>query len=174
MQRIHLAGIALGILVAGCNTGSITAPEPRLEPHSAQHPAQPGAQPAVPLRGSCDLEIQPAQPIGSGLIRQVDVGRCQLAHLGRSTLVSDKVINLVAGTQTTEIVITAANGDVLRGNGAGTNAMIAPGRIAFRVELTFTGGSGRFAGATGSAVSEGTADLASNTSTLNMTGWLEY
>jgi len=52
--------------------------------------------------------------------------------------------------------------------------MIAPGRVAFRVELTFTGGTGRFVGASGEAVSEGEADLANASSTLTMTGWLEY
>jgi hypothetical protein len=174
MRRIPLAGIALGVILAGCDTGSIAGFEPQSEPHFAQHLAQHGAQPAVPLRGSCEMEAQPPEPIAPGVIRQVDVGRCQLSHLGRSTLVSDKVLNLFAGTQTTEIVLTAANGDVLYGNGAGTNTMIAPGRIAFRVELTFTGGTGRFAGASGEAVSEGEADLPSATATLDMIGWLRY
>jgi hypothetical protein len=72
---------------------------------------------------------------------------------------------------TTDVVITAANGDILYGNGAGTNTMIAPGRIAFRTEVTFTGGTGRFTGASGEAVLEGEADLPSATATLEMTGW---
>jgi len=174
MQRIPLAGFALGLILLGCDTGSMTGLEHQPEPQFAQQPAQHGARQTVPLRGRCDLDIQPAQFISPGVIRQVDVGHCQLAHLGKSTLISDKVINFFTGTQTTKIVITAANGDVLYGSGAGTNTMIAPGRVAFRVELTFTGGTGRFAGASGGAASEGEADLVSATSSLQMTGWLTY
>jgi hypothetical protein len=178
MRRIPLAGIAFGVILVGCDAGSPTGFEPQLAPQSASQSAsqsaQQSAQQAVPLRGNCDLVAQPAEPIGPGVIRQVDVGRCQLSHLGRSTLVSDKVINLSAGTLTTEIVITAANGDILYGSGAGTSTMIAPGRVAFRTEVTFTGGTGRFAGASGEAVLEGEADLPSATATLEMTGWLMY
>lgn len=174
MRRFSLAVFALGVILVGCDAGSPTGFEPQPEPHFARHFAQQGAQQPVPLRGSCDLVAQPAEPIGPGVIRQVDVGRCQLAHLGRSTLVSDKVINLFAGTLTTEIVVTAANGDILYGSGAGTSTMIAPGRIAFRTEVTFTGGTGRFTGGSGEAVLEGDADLPSATATLTMTGWLMY
>ncbi|CAN5266375.1 hypothetical protein BH23GEM2_BH23GEM2_22560 [soil metagenome] len=174
MRRIPLAGLALGLILAGCDAGSPTGFEPQVEPQFAQQFGQQFGQRTVPFRGSCDLDIQPAEPLGPGVIRQVDVGRCQLAHLGRSILISDKVINLMAGTQTTDVAITAANGDILYGSGSGTNSVIAPGRVAFRVELTFTGGTGRFAGASGEAISEGEADLASGSSKLTMTGWLMY
>jgi hypothetical protein len=179
MRRTVSTALVLAvILVAGCDAELPPAPD------GAAFHAQAGqaglqanhqdARPAVPIRGTCELAIQPAQPVGPGLIRQLDVGTCRISHLGRSMLVSDKIINLVGGTQTTDVAITAANSDMLYGNGGGTNAMVAPGLVAFRAELTITGGTGRFTGATGMIVLEGTADLANAQSRLTMAGTISY
>ncbi|HSJ24756.1 MAG TPA: hypothetical protein VK929_08825 [Longimicrobiales bacterium] len=176
MRRLIPAGLGLAMILAGCGA------ELPVEPYSA-FSAQGGdaelqanhqTAPVVPIRGTCDLEAQPPQPTGPGLIQQRDVGTCHISHLGKSTVVSDKVINLMAGTQDAEMVITAANGDMLYLSGSGTNAMVAPGQVAFRVELTITGGTGRFTGATGTVLSQGTADLATAQAKLSMAGTISY
>ena len=127
-----------------------------------------------PLRADCQMQIQPPTVLSPGVIAQVDSGACQVSHLGNSTLVSDKVINLAAGTQTLQLSFTAANGDVLRASGTGTNVMVAPGIVEFTANVTFTGGTGRFASASGSATINGQANLAQARSAMVLEGDLLY
>lgn len=129
---------------------------------------------SVPLRGECDATM--AQPIfvSPGVIRQIDSGTCRLARLGRVAFHSDKVINVIAGSQTTQLRLTAANGDVLDAVGRGTNVPAGPGMIAFITTLTFVGGTGRFDQATGEARVVGQANLIARTSTLRITGRISY
>jgi hypothetical protein len=63
---------------------------------------------------------------------------------------------------------------MLYASGSGTNSMTAPGQVAFRVELAFTGGTGRFSDVTGKVVSEGVADLANAQAHLTMAGTIQY
>jgi hypothetical protein len=161
VRRIHIA--ALGLALAGCATDSPTAAD-----------APQFGLDGVPFNARCTLAIQPPTPVGPELIHQLDTGECQVAHLGRTTFVSDKIINVVAGTQTLEATFTAANGDVLRASGSGTSSMVSPGIVAFEATITFDGGTGRFADATGSAVIRGQANLAAGTSAPEMTGTIQY
>jgi acyl-coenzyme A thioesterase PaaI-like protein len=180
MRRFHFAGAALAmILSAACTSELPTVPdESALVSPAAEHivmqASHHAAPPARPIRGTCELDIQPAEPVSPGVIRQLDVGTCQISHLGRSTMVSDKVIALMAGTQNADVALTAANGDMLHASGSGTNTMVAPGKFAFRVELTITGGTGRFSDASGMIVSEGVAELATATAQVTMAGTIRY
>ena len=54
------------------------------------------------------------------------------------------------------MVFTAANGDQLTAEGSGSATLVAPGVLEVVDNGTFTGGTGRFAGATGSFVLERT------------------
>jgi hypothetical protein len=79
------------------------------------------------------------------------VGTGTATHLGRYTVVSDIVVSAMTLAGTERITLTAANGDVLTaeatvqgmpsGDGVTLNALSS---------ATITGGTGRFAGATGS------------------------
>lgn len=159
--------LALAVTLAGCSADSPT--DPLVMSGAPAYAAVP-----VPFKARCELEIQPATPVGPGLIHQIDFGTCQATHLGRATFVSDKIINVVAGTQTVEATFTAANGDVLTGTGAGTSQLVGPGRVAFTATIAFTGGTGRFADATGQATLTGEADLVAMRSHMSATGSLEY
>jgi hypothetical protein len=177
MRRLPNAGPGLAIiLLAGC---SDVATAPFDSPFAmgagqAAHVSQVAAQPGLPLRGTCELALQPAEFLSPGVVRQIDEGTCLIAHLGESTMFSDKIINFVTATQTADITFTAANGDLLHASGSGTSAMTEPGYVAFRAELTITGGTGRFRDASGAIMSEGVADLANSTSHLTMTGTIWY
>jgi hypothetical protein len=128
----------------------------------------------TPFTGSCELAIQPATPVSPGVIRQLDLGECLISHLGKSTFISDKIINVVAGTQVITGTYTAANGDILYANGTGTNQMVAPGVVAFQATVTFAGGTGRFADATGSATLSGSANFATGRSQFSTSGSIVY
>jgi hypothetical protein len=180
MRRVHFAGAALAmILPAACTSQLPTVQDDsafatQLAHQAGMQASHHAATPARPIRGTCELAIQPAEPVSPGVIRQLDVGTCQISHLGRSMMVSDKIINLGAGTQSADVALTAANGDVLHASGNGTNTMVAPGKFAFRVELTITGGTGRFSDASGMIVSEGVAELATARAQVTMTGTIRY
>jgi hypothetical protein len=170
MSRRVPLHLALAFLLAACSADTLTdATEPvQLSADLRQ------ASPAVPFKGRCEMAIQPPTPIGPGLLHQIDIGTCEATHLGRASLESDKVINIIAGTQTLETLFVAANGDELRGTGTGTNTPVAPGRIAFTATLTFAGGTGRFADASGEVQITGEADLVAGRSSMTTSGWIRY
>jgi hypothetical protein len=156
---------AITLALAACGS------EPITEPTSPQFSK---AQPDRPITGECKMQIQPPTVVSPGVIRQIDSGECQVSHLGRTTLVSDKVINLAAGTQTTNITLTAANGDELRASGTGTSGMVAPGVVRFTANTTVTGGTGRFADASGSWTINGHAYLTEARSEMGLQGVISY
>ena len=83
-------------------------------------------------------------------------------HLGRFTLTGPHRVNLAAtpATAVGTFEFTAANGDTLRASFTGLGTPTATPGIASLVETaTITGGTGRFAGATGSFIVERIVDL---------------
>ncbi|MEO5814600.1 MAG: hypothetical protein ABIT20_04900 [Gemmatimonadaceae bacterium] len=68
----------------------------------------------------------------------------------------------------------APNGDVLRLVSVGTSTSSGPGLVHFVATLTFVGGTGRFANATGQARGEGTATLATGTTQMTLDGAIAY
>ena len=79
---------------------------------------------------------------------------------GRYTLVAHEFINL--GTLTVQggaFTMTAANGDTLTGEYSGQAVAEFPTIIHYDVSGPITGGTGRFAGATGIIAFDGFADL---------------
>lgn len=167
MRRPSTIHLVLALTLAGCSADTVTDPVQLAA-------GQENLRLDSPFTARCEMAIQPGEVVGPGLIHQLDIGECQATHLGRATLVSDKVINVVAGTQTLEATFAAANGDVLRASGNGTSAMIAPGRVAFNASITFTGGTGRYENATGGATITGEADLVNGRSRMTATGSLSW
>ncbi len=129
-----------------------------------------------PMSGTCETTFVPPPLPLPPTFRQVDEGTCQLAHLGRATLYSDKTITFATGTQVTHALrLTAANGDELHATGEGRNAPAGPGQVAFTATMTITGGTGRFADATGELRIAGTATLATRSSAFRIVeGWIDY
>ena len=123
------------------------------------------------IRGSCTTTF-PAAPLPlPSVLEQTDHGVCRLSHLGRSQYVTVKEIHFATGTQvTTELRISAANGDVLFGTGIGQNSPAGPGLIGFSAVMTISGGTGRFAGAAGTLDVSGVANLATNSASVTIEG----
>ena len=124
--------------------------------------------------GRCATAFAPPTLPPPPIIRQVDDGECQLSQLGRTVAHIVQDINIVAGTQqSVEITLTAANGDVLRAATVGTNAPNGSG-VAFQAIMTFAGGTGRFADATGQATVVGSANFQTNTASFVLDGEIAY
>jgi hypothetical protein len=99
------------------------------------------------------------------------VGR--LSHLGKSTVSSSQTVDFTKTppelTGTDEF--TAANGDKLYATHSGiSGAPDAQGNVTFSGEYIFTGGTGKFQGASGSAAFTGTASLATNKGEFSLRG----
>src|SRR5262245_25747631 len=152
-----------------------------------------------PIKGECTTTIaflppgaegQCAvfQPVPSAFIR-ID-GQCTISHLGRTdvTAIQQLVFLLdgsgmpVLGPGGQPIVtslnncstFTAANGDALAHSTSRVVVPAGPAEVSFTGPMTFTGGTGRFAGASGSATFSGTASLATNTGAFSFEGTVTY
>ena len=172
MRTLTIPAMLATLLLAACRAELATAPVsvPSLEATAARQQTT-----TRELKGRCETTFPRATLPLPPVLRQADNGSCQLTHLGRSALYSLKDIDFAAGTQAIlEVTFTAANGDVLRGTGSGTNRPAGPGLVSFAANVTFTGGTGRFASATGQARMTGTANLATSSSALELEGSITY
>ena len=100
-----------------------------------------------PLRGHADEVIISAEQVGDELLVTA-TGEGQATHWGQFTRLANVVINLVDGSVKGTVVFTAANGDQLFAEieGVPTGSPSTVGGT-----YTFTGGTGRFNSASGTA-----------------------
>lgn len=81
-------------------------------------------------------------------------GTGNAAHLGRFTVEIPHVVNTTNRTSTGTYEFTAANGDTLTASFTGQATLTSPGVLSIVETATITGGTGRFADATGSFTAE--------------------
>jgi hypothetical protein len=180
MIKIHkfarltfLSAMMLIFSLPGCE--DITQPATDSEIFQMKAETSIVGQNTITLSGECETAFDP--PSGAfPVIYQVDIGTCLLSHLGKSTFVSIKEINLLSGIQKSDpAIFTAANGDTLRATGEGTSSFIGPGIVSFNAILIFNGGTGRFENASGSVEVEGEADTINRTARFELTnGQINY
>ena len=91
---------------------------------------------------------QPAPPaIPTGLAIRLE-GTGTASHLGQYTLVANLAVNLATGSSSGLLTFTAANGDSFTATETG-QAVFMNGYVRITELATITGGTGRFAQATG-------------------------
>jgi len=106
------------------------------------------------------------------------IGSGQASHLGKitesATIVSYLSTPLGGGCfpETRTTTLTAANGDELTLVAAGTNCATSPTTVVASDAYTVTGGTGRFAGASGGGTVSATVDLATSTAVVTLSGTL--
>ena len=108
------------------------------------YPAWAGDQ--VPFQGKAEGAITGVSPVPAGIILTVHANG-NATHLGQFSREEVLLLNPLAGTIAGTIVFTAANGDQLSGTVAG--GFVSP--TTATGTYTFTGGTGRFANASGRA-----------------------
>jgi hypothetical protein len=120
----------------------------------------------VPFKGSFAGDVTvtpPPPPLGPPFV-SVDVEASGNAtHLGMFTLDIPHLVNRAYGTADGKYEFTAANGDTLTADFKGVATRIAPGVLYIEETAAITGGTGRFAGATGSFSSERLYDTITGT-----------
>lgn len=107
------------------------------------------------------------------------VGEVHGTHIGRFESVAvhcsylDEVGNQGSYTKG-EVTLIAANGDVLEGTYTNGVSLTPPPVIEFKDDLTFTGGTGRFANASGSVAETGVFWFMTGASIISMEGTIVY
>jgi hypothetical protein len=104
---------------------------------------------AVPFKGSLagDWSRTPLDP--PFVFDEFDV-EGNATQLGEFDLVVEATVNLVTRSGSASFKFVAANGDVVTAQGSGRGMPTAvPGVVLIMQDATITGGTGRFAGATG-------------------------
>jgi hypothetical protein len=123
----------------------------------------------VPFKGSL-AAVQTGEVIGGFLI--VDgSGVGNATELGRYTVTFHEEVDLSTGIGTGTFTFVAANGDTLSSSFIGNGTPTPDPNILLLQEVdTITGGTGRFAGATGSFTLERVLNLATGVSTGSFSG----
>jgi hypothetical protein len=174
---------ALAVALAAC------AESPALEP-GARGPATSravsavsarAASPSRPIHGTCTLvrvtPLPPAVGQPTTVARRHVEWLCELAHLGRTTASVEETGTFTASGPLIAAVITytAANGDQLVTTFSGTATFPSPtGVVTVAGRETVTGGTGRFAGASGSMLRTGSVSVVSLSGQYETRGTVSY
>jgi hypothetical protein len=167
----HLSAALLAAVFAlGCDApGNPTAPST-----SAEAARQtPSAVKQVPFKGVFNATGTAAVIPGDRcpVLTVHIVGPGTATHLGRLTTDQSHCAEPTSLAFTDgEFTLTAANGDELRGTYFGDFVPLEPPLFTIDGHFTFTGGTGRFAGATGGGDASGVQNLATGDATVTLVG----
>ena len=128
----------------------------------------------IPFRGSLagTASITPLTP---PMVAVTIEATGTATYLGRFALEAPHVVNQATLTAVGTYLITAANGDTITADLAGTATMVEPPYVLSITETaTITGGTGRFAGATGSIEVHRIFNRATGVTTGTLEGWISF
>ena len=115
----------------------------------------------VPFIGRLE-GIETITPIDPQFLSVLMKGTGDATQLGRFTLVHMETVNLLTLTGIGSFGFTAANGDILTADFTAQASTATPGVLSIVETAFISGGTGRFAGATGSFIITRSFDLATN------------
>ena len=177
MKCAHAVWFAVPLLTA-CSENRLTSPAATFSKLAPTTTSQ-SVNAERPFGGRCDTDITISPPLAGDapdVLRLHIEYLCQLAHLGRTTAIVEQVVTFTGATTaiaSNTTVYTAANGDELFVSWTGT-ASSSGADNTFSGPETITGGTGRFAGATGSTWVSGTASFATMTGQFTSVGTITY
>jgi hypothetical protein len=175
MKYKHAVWFVAIPLLAACSDNNLTAPT-ATKLSSLTPAAAHGGNHERPFGGRCDTDITISPPLAGDppdVLRLHIEYVCQLQHLGRTTAVAEQIANLTTPSASNTTIYTAANGDQLFVTWTGAGIVNGPD-ITFSGPETITGGTGRFAGASGSTWVSGTASFATLTGQFTSVGTISY
>ena len=147
------ASLALAVVVVLGLTGPVAAGE------------------QVPFKGSLGGDVERTFIPGNPPLVLVEVeGTGKATQLGRFTFSAPHYVNLATRTATGSYQFTAANGDMVFADFTGQATPIGGGVLYIEETATITGGTGRFAGATGNFVVERLYDTVADTTVGSFEG----
>jgi hypothetical protein len=164
--------LAVAVLSAGCSQPMSPTSPSSLEGGAASSGVGGGqaaaTTPATPFKGT--LEGTVAFAVVGPALAHVDISASGVStHLGRFTVEIPHDVDLSIAVGTGTYTFTAANGDRLVASFTGTADASTP-VFVIEEQATVTGGTGRFANATGSFSVSRLYDTAAGTTTGTFTG----
>jgi hypothetical protein len=150
-MRYVLLGLCVFTAACGSETrGTPTAPASAIS-GTAVSDAKGGSE--LPFQGRLEgaATITPLTPPFLSVSIE---GTGNATHLGRFTVENTHVVDTTDRTATGTYKFTAANGDTLTADFTGQADPATPGVLSIVETASITGGTGRFAGATGSFTAE--------------------
>ena len=148
MRRCTAPAVLLALALAACSPDGARTPLAPSAPNLAAGSRGAAATIAKRIHGTLEaVETGAFQP-GSTLIVTHLEGEGAASHLGRYTVVADFTFDLATAAGSGRITFTAANGDSFTATETG-QAVDTDGIAQITEAATITGGTGRFAGATG-------------------------
>ena len=125
-------------------------------------PAAAGKQ--VPFKGRLEAVVTSVTPLVPPMVSVAIEGEGRATQLGHFTVSFPHVVDRSTGIVVGTYEFTAANGDTLTADFTGqVTPTDVPGVVHVEEEATITGGTGRFAGATGSFTGERLVHMATGT-----------
>ena len=173
MSRMNSAVsiIAVALLLGACAGDTVTGMSEIASARSTDNKV------AVdrPFTGDCNLVSEGLVFTGPASATQVIVGTCNLTHLGRSSIVIHESIDFRSLAYSSVAVITAANGDEVHTTINGIATRGATG-LSLAGSMQVTGGTGRFANASGTSSQSGFVPFnpAAGPATYQLDGRLAY
>ena len=183
-MRLTVLGLSLFAVACGASgldsptspTSAAVSSVPSGSLGSAQSQAQLGSE--LPFKGSFTglsssvTDCPPTCPPTTLTITGTQEGTA--THLGRYVATIVDVVDIATETGTGTIDFTAANGDLMHTTTAGGQVAFTPPNISSVVlTATVTGGTGRFAGATGTFTVRFTGEIDFVNATSSMSGDLQ-
>ena len=167
-RSFAVTAVFTALLCSGCSDFV-----PPVSPSSVQSgaPASQGGAHSAPFQGSFE-GIQTVTPLPPGQAQVNGSASGSGTHLGRFTVTFPHIVTFATATGTGIYTFTAANGDLLTATFTG---QAQQGPIVFIVEAgTITGGTGRFAGATGTFTVQRQFVSANGTTTGSFEGTISW
>jgi len=131
-----------------------------------------GATDQLPFKGTIDGTAT-VVPINPPIVQVTIHATGNATQLGRFTLVAPHTVNQATLTAQGTYLFTAANGDTITATLDGTAQMIDPPNVIATSETgVITGGTGRFAGATGTFHVDRIFNRATGVTTGSFEGWI--
>jgi hypothetical protein len=128
----------------------------------------------VPFEGSFEGDVT-VTPLAPPFVMADVEATGEATHLGKFALDIPHVVDRVTRTAAGCYEFTAANGDKVYAEFTGlASPTEVPGVLYIEETATITGGTGRFAGATGSFTSERLYDTVAGTTTGSFEGTISY
>jgi hypothetical protein len=124
---------------------------------------------ALPFKGALQSTEYVVSEDDASAVRHLD-GTGNATHLGRFTLSADFTVIMATGNATGTATWTAANGDQIRASVVGHGDIVVFPTVTIAETHTITGGTGRFADASGTITIERSADIVTGVSSGSLAG----
>ena len=127
---------------------------------------------ALPFTGNLQSTEHVVSGDDASDVRHLD-GTGTATHLGRFTLSADFTVTRATGNATGTATWTAANGDQIRVSVVGHGDIVVFPTVTITETHTITGGTGRFADASGKITIERSADILTGLSSGSLSGTID-